>query len=566
MFNRKLKVSFVFLAVFLCLVLTTSPLLSSYVIPPRTGPITGEDYMVVSNNHITSMVGQKILADGGNAVDAAVAMGINKGLVEPWISGPGGSAFAMYFCAETEEIHYLNYSGRSPADLSLDDFPDGLPYRCPKGNTALVPVMFKGWEEMRERFGTMSREELYGPTIDMAINGFPNYPALASRWEEDHPWGDVRDWFQDHDGLGYETWWGGSTTPPELGETVTNPNMGESLKRIAEEGIEVFYGGELGQEFVDFLQDLGSVMTIEDLENATVDWQEPIETTYRDFELFMAPPNCSGGVAIAQILNILEGFDIEGMGFNSAEYVHSYIEATKLAVEDRAEWVSDPDFYPAPLDVLTSKEYAEERRALIDPNEAAMEVSPGKEREGGTTSYAVIDKDGNMVSVVQSNGGGHGSNLIVGETGIHINNGVAWMEDDPESVNVVEGNKRSRWNMTPVIAIKDGEPAFVLCASGGTAIWQALSQFVTKIVDFEMDPQEAQNAPHHRYMMEPTLPIRTEYLSDEVIEVLEDKGHLVDKREIGAVGGNVNAIVIDRETGVYYGSINPRTQGFAVGF
>ncbi len=545
----------VLIALVICLSLISTPVLSH--VPDRLS-ILGKEYMVVSNNSIATQVGAKVMEEGGNAVDAAIAVGLNKGLVEPFISGHGGSAFAMVYWAETGEIHYLNFSGRSPANLSLDDFPDGLPYRCPTGNTALVPVMFKGYEELRERFGTMSREALYEPTIEMAFEGFPCHHRLAQRWPA---------WFEEHDGLGKETWWGGSEEPPKVGEIVKNPNLGETLQRISEEGVEVFYGGELGQEFVDYLQGLGSVMTIEDLENATVDWQDPIETTYRGYDLFMGPPNCSGGLAVAQILNIIEGYDIEEMGFNSTEYVHKVIEATKLAIADRAEWVSDPDFHPAPLDLLTSKSYAAERREQIDPEQAAIDVPPGKEREGGTTSFTTADRDGNMVAVVQSNGGGWGSNIIVGDTGMHINNGVAWMEDDPDCVNVVEGNKRARWNMTPVIGLKDGTPFFSAGGSGGTNIWQGLSQLVTKLIDFDMDVQIAKDAPQFTINLyadpiNDLYPIAAEALEENVIEELEEKGHFITIRGAGVA---VNAIVSDLETGVLYGAGFPLTHGHPAG-
>ena len=546
----------------IALVLTVA-LLAQPALAFQRPAVPGSEGMVTANNPITAQVGYDILKEGGNAVDAIVAMAKVNGIVEPWISGPGGSGFGMVYMAEEDEVSYLEFSGVAPEKLSLDHFPDGIPYRCEKGLTALIPGTVMGWEVMREEYGTMSREALYEPAIEKGRYGYPAYSRMAGNLQ----WHFDGSWFDDHNGLGHRTWSAWPRDPVETGSLIWNANMARTYERIAEEGVEVFYGGEIGQEMVDFMQDIGGVWEIEDLENYEATWMEPVHTTYRDYDIYAAPPNCSGGIALAQIMNIVELYDIEEMGVNSADYLHIFNEAIKLAVADRAEWIADPDWLDIPIDELTSKEYAKEQNERIDMDEAMPLPDPGKERPGGTTNFTAVDQDGNMASIVQSNGGGWGTGLILGDTGVHINNGVAWMEDDPESVNVVEGGKRSRWNMTPVMVFDDGESRLVTGGLGGTQIWQNIPQVLVKVLDFGKNMQEAISSPRTTYQMgagEGYLTRIEDRVDEEVIEELEERGHVVDH----AAGGvaHINGVFLHPVTGSLIGGSEPRIGGHTMGW
>lgn len=556
---RKRKSLLMVAGILLTLILITNPILAL-----DRPAIPGTRGMVTANNPLTAQVGFDILNQGGNAIDALVAMAKVNGVVEPWISGPGGAGFAMVYIAETDEVHYLEFSGVSPAALTLDHFPDGIPYRCPQGLTALIPGTVMGWEVLRAEFGTMSRQELYQPSIDFAKNGYPAYARMASNLNFRYRPGD---WFDDYGGLGHRTWLAWPRDPVETGSMIYNPNMAETYRRIAEEGVEVFYGGEVGEMMVEFMQEIGGVWTIEDLANYQANWMEPVHTTYRGYDIYAAPPNCSGGIALAQIMNIVELYDIEAMGVNSADYIHVFIEAIKLAVADRDEWIADPDWLDIPIDELTCKDYAKEQNERISMEEAMPYPDPGMWRDDGTTNFTVVDKDGNMASIVQSNGGGWGSHIILGDTGVHINNGIAWMEDDPDNVNVVEGGKRSRWNMTPVMVFDDGKPVIVTGGLGGTQIWQNIPQVLVKVLDFGMDMQQAISSPRLTYQMgagEGFLVRVEDRVSSDVIEELENRGHII----FHAAGGvaHINGVYIHPVTNALIGGSEPRIGGHVMGW
>ncbi len=564
MMSKKVSI-FVILFISVCLLAGTAVTEASEITRPL---ITGTKGAVVANHPLAAQIGMDFLKDGGNAVDAAVATVASLGVFEPNASGAGGDGFAFYFDADTEELHYLNYSARAPEELSLDHFKvEGeedeydIPARGPL--PALIPGSFMGWYELADRFGTRPFSELLQPSIEYAEEGYPLTPinAMIHGFAEAH--------FHDYGGYGAESWWDGAFDAPQTGDIVKNPNLAETYRRVAEEGIEVFYGGEIGQEMVDFIQDLGGVWSIEDLENFYVEWDkpEPLEFSYRNYDFMTVPYNSSGGLATAQILNILEFYDIEEMGVNSPGYLHTMVEAIKLAAADRAEWAADPDTIDVPFDELISKEYAAERRDKINPYKAASEYVTGKERPG-TSTLSVIDRDGNMVTMVFTVGSWWGSGVTAGETGIILNNAGNWFSEDPDSPAIPQGGVRTRWNMHMIVGFQqDGEERFVLSTPGGTGIWQTIPQITTKLVDFDMNMQQAIESPRVRWALDGVLLRAEDRISEDTLSQLEVFGHEIELiNSYDSHVGGAAGLVYDPETGAITGGADPRRDGYGVGW
>lgn len=522
--------------------------------------VVGTFGMVASNHPLASMAGMKILEQGGNAVDAAIATAAALGVVEPYLSGPGGDGFMQIYWAATNQSYVLNFNGRSPMALTADHFGTRIDSRGPL--TALIPGAPAGWDAARKRFGTMTLHQILQPAIHLAENGYP----LTAFGQSQHR--SAQAFFIDWDEAGAQAWWNGEWEPPALGAIVRNTRLAQTYRIMAEQGVEAFYKGSIADEIIAFVNKHGGVFSKEDFENFQVEWVEPLHTNYRGYDIFTPRPNSSGGLAVAQILNIIEGFDIASMGVNSPEYIHVMIEAIKLAAADRAEWSGDPDFLDVeiPYDLLLSKEYAAERRALIDLERAATDVDAGVSRTG-TSHISVVDQYGNMVALTVTLGSTWGSGVVAGETGVILNNGVYWFNLDPESPAFVEGGKRTRWNMTPTMVSKDGRPFMVLGTPGGDGIWQTIPQVLTKIIDFGMDIQEAIESPRFRWTLS-GVTIRPESrIPSDVFEALELMGHVVDPYPEYTTGvGGVNGIVVDPDSGALMGGADPRRDGYVIGW
>lgn len=520
--------------------------------------VGGTQGMVASNHPLASMAGIEVMMKGGNAFDAVIAVGAALGVVEPMMSGLGGVGWMILHSARTGETHVLNFGGRSPAALSADNFPDGIGNRGPL--VALVPGSAAAWEALSKRFGTMSPAELLAPAIRLARDGYTLTRFGAARHAES------AQVFLDRDGAGAKAWWGGNASPPQQGDIIRNPDLAATYERLAREGYPAFYRGETAREIATAFQQWGGVLTEADLAAYEVAWEEPIRTTYRGHELLGAAPNSSGGLAILQIMNILEGYDLRSMGLNSARYIHHVVEATKLAAEDRARWSGDPDFMdePIPLQRLLSDEYAAEQRRRITPDRAAW-TGPVGANQVGTTHYTVADGEGNLVAVTTTMGGGFGSGVMGGRSGVFLNNGVSWFELDPASPAYVQGGKRTRWNMGPTMVARDGVPFLALGTPGGTTIWQTQPQLLTKILDFGMDLQAAIESPRFRWELGGRTVRLEGRIPTGVLDGLRALGHepehLVDWTS--GVGG-MNAIHIDRSTGFLTGGADPRRDGYVI--
>jgi len=524
--------------------------------------VTGTTGLVAANHPLAAAAGFEVLLAGGNAVDAAIATGAALGVVEPFNSGVGGVGWMNIYWAETGTVHILNFSGRSPAALTAEHFagePE-IPARGPL--SMLVPGSPSGWARAQERFGTMTASRLLEAAIRLAEEGY----SITTFGAEQHA--NARELFLDWDEGGARTWWGGRREAPEPGALVRVPELAEVYRSMADRGFESFYQGDTPREISNFVQSFGGVLTPEDFARYEAEWEEPLHVRYRGFDIYNAAPSSSGGLAILQILKILEGFDLVEMGLNSADYVHHVVEAVKLAAADRAAWVGDPALMDAhiPLDDLLSDVYAAQQRARIDARHASTEVRPSDLLQG-TTHYSIVDSAGNLVSVTTTMGSGFGSGMVGGGTGVFLNNGVRWFELDPGSPAVVAGNKHTRWNMGPTLIGRNGVPFIAMGTPGGGGIWQTQSQVITKLLDFGMDPQNAIESPRFRWELSGVDVSVEGRIPPTVVAELERRGHAIRVLPdwTSAVGG-MNAVKLDRDTGQMWGGADPRRDGYVVGW
>ncbi|MGH8193954.1 MAG: gamma-glutamyltransferase, partial [Woeseiaceae bacterium] len=409
--------------------------------------------MAATSQPLATQVALDILKAGGSAVDAAIAANATLGLMEPTGSGIGGDLFAIVWDAEKETLAGLNASGRSPKSLTLEYFRERgleqIPYLGPL--PVSVPGAVDGWFELHDRYGRLPMAKLLAPAIRYAREGFPVSELIASGWEAN---AEMR---KQYPGFS-ETFMPGGEAPNK-GDVFRNPRLADTYEQIAADGRDAFYKGDIARRIDAYMTEHGGFLRYEDLAAHTSEWVEPLATNYRGYDVYELPPN-SQGIAALQMLNILEGYDLRGMGFGTAEYIHTFVEAKKLVYEDRAKFYADPDFYDAPLERLISKSYADQRRKLIDPAKAARSYPAGDAMlENGDTIYlTVADKDGNMISLIQSNYGGMGSGMTPGDLGFGLQNRGALFSLQDGHPNVFEPGKRPFHTIIPAFVMKDGKP------------------------------------------------------------------------------------------------------------
>ncbi len=510
--------------------------------------------MIATSQPLASAAGLRVLQQGGNAVDAAVAAAAVLCVVEPMMLSPGGDLFAIVWDAKRKELKALNASGRSPQAASIDELKKrGIDQMPAEGiHTVTVPGAVDGWAKLIERYGTMPLAQVLQPAIEYADRGFPVTDVIAADWQvglshKEHP--DFAATFLPNG------------KPPAVGEIFTNKNLANTLRKIAAQGPEVFYRGEIAAKLVKFLNEEGGLHTRRDFANQTSNWVDPISTTYRGHTVYEMPPNTQGLAAI-QMLNILEGFDLKPLGHNTAEYLHLLTEAKKLAFIDRARHIADPDFYRAPLDKLLSKDYAAELRKRIDLGRIANQSSTGPRGGEDTTYLTVVDKDRNVVSFIQSIFSAFGSGLVAADTGIVLHNRGAGFSFDPQSPNKLEGGKRPFHTIIPAMAFKDGRPWLSFGVMGGDMQAQGHVQVLLNIIDFGMDVQQAGEQPRFRHF-DSGLALESAIGAD-VRKALEAKGHRLTISP-GMFGG-YQAIMIDPKTGALFGGSDPRKDGCAMGW
>ena len=525
--------------------------------------------MAATSQPLATQIALDILKAGGTAVDAAIAANAALGLMEPTGCGIGGDLFAIVWNAEDRELTGLNASGRAPAAMTIEYFREnGIEAIPPLGPLPVsVPGAVDGWYELHGRYGRLSMAEILAPAIRYAREGFPVSEVIA------YYMGRNKRHVADYPGFA-ETYMPEGDTPKK-GEIFKNPRLAKTYEMIAEGGRDVFYKGEIARIIDAFMAEQGGLMRYEDLASHRSEWVTPVSTNYRGWDVYELPPN-GQGIAALQILNILEDYDIRSMGFGSAEYIHLLVEAKKLAYEDRAKFYADMDFADVPVDWLISKDYADERRKLISTTKAAKSLPAGDAKlETGDTIYlTVADKDGNMVSLIQSNYRGMGSGMIPGDLGFMLQDRAELFSLNPEHANALQAGKRPFHTIIPAFVMKDGEPLMSFGVMGGSMQPQGHVQIIVNMLDFGMNLQEAGDAARVRHggSSQPTGEVMadggTVYLeqgfSEETRKALEDMGHTLGGSD-GSFGG-YQAILRDQQEGVYYGASEVRKDGQAAGY
>ena len=544
--------------------------------------------MVCSAHPLASQAGIAMLQQGGNAMDAAIATAAALNVVEPLMSGIGGDGFIMVYQRESDRLEVCNGTGAAPYAADPAGFQSkGIPMQGVL--SASTPGLLDAWLSAHEKYGSLPLSQALASAIDLAENGFPVSHVLAQAIADEPSLGRFptsRAIFT-RDGR-----------PLQAGEALYQEDLARTFQAIVAGGRDVFYGGDVGRALVNFIQEQGGLMTLQDLEDCRAQWQEPIHTGYRGCTVYEAPPNSSGHVLL-QELGLVEQFDLQSLGCNTAESIHLMVEAKKLAFADREAYVADPRFVDVPIQGLVSKEYARERAKLIDPLRAATQVAAGNpwghqsrrrdvpaavRQEEDTTCFVVVDRWGNAVCQLQSLQSAWGSGVVAGDTGILLNNRMTYWHLDPGHVDFLQPGKRVRHTMNPVMVFRDGETAnghprqlSLACGTPGADTQvQTNLQVITHVLDFGMTVAEAVEAPRWRNThgsTESTIPHEDDdllYLEErfdgQVRAALAGKGHRLEILGPWEASGCEVMIQVDPATGALSGSADPRRDGYAIGW
>lgn len=525
--------------------------------------------MAATSQPLATQVALDILRRGGSAVDAAIAANATLGLMEPTGCGIGGDLFAIVWDAKTEQLYGLNASGRSPKSLTLEEFRrrklDSIPATGPLPVT--VPGCVDGWFELHQKFGRMPMNQVLEPAAQYAEKGFPLSEVIAWYWD--------RGGRKLKDEPGFAEVYLPQGRAPGKGEIFRNPALAKTLRLLGQKGRDEFYRGGIARTIDTFMKEQGGFLSYEDLANHRSEWVTPVSTSYRGYTLWELPPN-GQGIAALQMLNILEDYDLKNSGFGSVEHTHLFIEAKKLAFEDRARFYADPAFHDLPVERLISKDYAAERRKLIDSETAGKTFDAGKVEldEGDTIYLTVADKDRNMVSLIQSNYRGFGSGLCPTGLGFCLQDRGQLFSLEEDHLNAFQSEKRPFHTIIPAFVTHEGRPYMSFGVMGGATQPQGHVQILMNMIDFGMNLQEAGDAPRivHTGSSQPT----GEKMEDGGLVHLEQgfpfetrrellrKGHRLQD-SLGIYGG-YQAILYDAENDVYYGASESRKDGMAAGY
>ena len=528
----------------------------------RRSTVLAKHGMVATSQPLAAVAGMRVLMQGGNAVDAAVASAAVLNVVEPVSTGIGGDMFALVWNNREKSVRAINGSGRSPRAASIDALEAEGHRTMPQAgvHSVTVPGAVHGWETLLAECGAMPMSELLQPAIQYAGEGFPVSDIIAFQWAgQEEKLGRLPS--------GQEMLLNGGA--PKHGEVMRIPTLARTLEAVAEGGSEAFYTGEIAEKIAAFIQEQGGCMETEDLAAHSSGWEEPISTDYRGVKCWECPPN-GQGVAALEALNIVEGFDIAGMGSQTPDTYHHLIEAMRLAFADAFQYVADPAHAHVPTAELLSKEFAAKRRALIDPRKAMKSVPYGKVHGGSDTVYiSAVDGQGNACSFIYSIYSNFGSGLVVPGTGIVLHNRGGLFSMDRDHANALAGGKRPYHTIIPGLATRDGELYLCYGVMGAFMQPQGHLQVMTNLVDHGMDPQQALNA--LRFIVTEEDVALEEGLSPDIIAGLKGRGHnvrTIDSYYRGLSGGFGGAQLIQRDpdTGVLRGASEPRKDGCAVGW
>ena len=538
--------------------------------------VTGEEFtsrseviakngMVATSHPLASQIGLQILKDGGNAIDAAIAANVALGLMEPTGNGIGGDLFVILWDAKTKKLYGLNASGPSPQNISIEYFTTNKLEKIPSYGPlpVSVPGAVDGWIKLHERFGNLPFEELFKPTIDYANNGFPltetiaYYLELSSKRFKTYP--------------NFKNVWMPNGIYLKKGDLFKNPKLANTLSDIATSKRSSFYEGDMAKIMSDFVISQGGFLSTNDLAQYHAEWVEPVSTNYRGYDVWELPPN-GQGIAALQILNLLERYNINKMGLFSSEYIHHFVEAKKLAFADRAKYYADPDFNDIDIHYLISKEYADLRAKHINPLKSSISDNAGSLKDGDTIYLTTADKEGNMVSLIQSNYRGMGSGMVPPGLGFMIQNRGELFSLDKDHANSLVGGKRPFHTIIPAFITKDNKPFISFGVMGGATQPQAHAQIAINIIDFNLNLQEAGDAPRivHTGSSQPTDEVMVnggslsleKAFTETIIEELKTKGHIINYQP--GIFGGYQAIML--KDGVFYGASESRKDGHAVGY
>jgi gamma-glutamyltranspeptidase / glutathione hydrolase len=531
--------------------------------------VVAQNGMAATSQPLVTQIAIDILKQGGNAMDAAIAADAALGLMEPTGSGMGGDLFALIWDAKTQKLYGLNASGRSPYSLTLEYFKQQALTHIPAYGPlpVSVPGCVDGWFEIHQKFGKLPMKAILAPATRYAREGFPVSELIAYNWQlgseklQEYP--------------GFKETFMPNGKAPSKGEIFKNPALANTLDKVAAGGRDAFYKGEIARTIDSYMKRNGGFLSYKDMADHKSEWVEPVSTNFRGFDVWELTPN-SQGIAVLQMLNILEGYDLKKMGFGSKDYLHYFVESKKLVYEDRAKYYADPDFVSIPVKALISKDYANERRKLIDPNKAAKIYEPGNPVPGSkdTIYLTVADKDGNMVSMIQSNYRGMGSGMTPDGLGFVLQDRGELFNLEEGHANTYAPHKRPFHTIIPGFVTRNGKPYFSFGVMGGDFQPQGHVQILVNHIDFGMNIQEAGDAPRieHEGSSEPT----GEKMEDagtifmesgfpyDTIRGLMQMGYKV-AFAMGEYGG-YQGILFDSQSHVYFGASESRKDGMAAGY
>lgn len=537
-------------------------------------PVQGKNGMVVTGEPLAAQVGLEILKNGGNAIDAAVAIGFAMAVTLPKAGNIGGGGFMVLHLANGENIA-LDFREIAPQKATRDMFVtlgivDPISSRFTH-KAAGVPGTVAGLATALEKYCTLSLKDVLAPAIKLAEEGFPVSTRFAADMEDRALQLKVREnsrnIFFKSNGENYQP-----------GDIFKQPDLAKTLKAIQKNGPDAFYKGKVADLIVQEMEQGNGLISKADLAAYKPVWRTPVTGTYRNYDIVSMPPPSSGGIHIVQILNILENVHLNKTGHNSAATIHRMAEAMKYAYADRSKFLGDPDFAPIPQTGLTSKAYADSLSTLINPTQAtpSTDIGPGHPlnyESNQTTHYSVIDKNGNAVAVTYTINFSFGSGIVVGGAGFLLNNEMDDFSAKPGvpnaygliggEANAIEPHKRMLSSMSPTLVLKNGKPVIVTGSPGGSRIITTTLQIILNVIDHNMNIQEAVNAVriHHQWLPDE---LRVEEgLSPDTVHLLEKMGHTISVQE---TMGAAESIYIDLETGIYYGAADPRSEGLAIGY
>ena len=531
--------------------------------------VLGQNGMVATSHPLATQIGLDMLKSGGNAIDAAIAANAALGLMEPTGCGIGGDLFAIVWDGKTKKLYGLNASGRSPKGLTLDYFEKEGMDKIPSHGPLPVSVSgaVDGWFELHQKFGSRPMPEILAPAIDYAEKGFPLTELIAWYMQRTIPFFESKGFPNIEDT--YKAQNGGKL--PNEGEVYKNPYLANTYRKIAEGGRDAFYKGDIAKTVGKFIKEQGGFLSAKDFAAHKSQWVEPVSVNYRGYDVWELPPN-GQGIAALQMLQILEGYDFSKIAFGSAEHLHLFTEAKKLAFEDRAKYYADMDFFDVPVETLLSDDYSENRRKLI--GNRAGTYSAGEISAGETIYMTVADKEGTMISLIQSNYRGMGSGMAPPKLGFMLQDRGELFSLKRGQANTYEPEKRPFHTIIPAFMTKDGKPFVSFGVMGGDFQPMGHTQIVMNLIDFGMNLQEAGDAPRWDHTggaspmgrtTENTGLIRTESgIPYSTIRGLMDKGHRMGTAR--GVYGGYQAILWDDENNVYHGASESRKDGQAAGY